>query len=134
MLKRLAVASGLATVVGCSSLPDSGPFPHPTSALGAKPGPAPVNGSGQGVVQVAATQPKPLPLPDRLPAPAEPPAQSSAPLSIPGEAFGVETAEQLAWANNPTLVQARAQVDGTLGKALQAGLWPNPVLGYQAEK
>jgi outer membrane protein TolC len=88
------------------------------------------------VVPASATLPAPpdQPLPDRLPAPAGPPAQSAAPLVAPGAPLGVEAVEQLAWANNPTLVQARSQVDGTLAKALQAGLWPNPVLGYQADK
>jgi outer membrane protein TolC len=52
----------------------------------------------------------------------------------PPTALTLAAVEELASTSNPTLVQARAQVDGTLGKALQAGLWPNPVLGYQAEK
>ena len=42
----------------------------------------------------------------------------------------LETLEELACANNPTLVQAKAQVQGTLGQAIQAGLWPNPVVFY----
>lgn len=41
--------------------------------------------------------------------------------------------EQLALQNNPTLVQGGAQVAVSRGKALQAGLYPNPTLGYQAE-
>lgn len=46
----------------------------------------------------------------------------------------LEAFEQLACANNPTLVQAKAQVQGTLGKAIQAGLWPNPVFLYVQEQ
>ena len=42
--------------------------------------------------------------------------------------------EDLACRNNPTLTQARAQVQGELGKAIQAGLWPNPQLQYVAEQ
>jgi len=42
--------------------------------------------------------------------------------------------EQLACSNNPTLMQAKAQVDGAFGKAIQAGLWPNPTIGYQQEQ
>jgi cobalt-zinc-cadmium efflux system outer membrane protein len=49
-------------------------------------------------------------------------------------ALTLKDLEALAAENNPTLLQARAQVDGTLGKAIQAGLWPNPVIGYVAEQ
>jgi outer membrane protein TolC len=40
----------------------------------------------------------------------------------------------MACQNNPTLVQARAQIQGTLGMAIQAGLWPNPRLFYRQEQ
>lgn len=43
-------------------------------------------------------------------------------------------AEALACQHNPTLLQARAQVEGNIGKAIQAGLWPNPTLVYSAEQ
>ncbi|MGV3486955.1 MAG: TolC family protein [Planctomycetaceae bacterium] len=42
--------------------------------------------------------------------------------------------EALACQGNPTLLQARAQVQGAIGKAIQAGLWPNPTLIYSAEQ
>ena len=42
--------------------------------------------------------------------------------------------ESLACANNPTLIQAKAQVDATFGKAIQAGLWPNPQVFYVGEQ
>jgi len=93
--------------------------------------------SDAAIVPVSATQldatPAGEPLPDRLPTPAGPPA-ASAGVAQPATALTLAGVEELACTHNPTLVQARAQVDGTLGKALQAGLWPNPVLGYQAEK
>ena len=38
--------------------------------------------------------------------------------------------EQMALTNNPTLVQAQALVDAADGKARQAGLFPNPTIGY----
>ena len=95
------------------------------------------------IVLAAATQPAPpvtpveqplnTPLPERLPVPAGPPA-ASAGVGASAAPLTLLAVEELATTNNPTLIQARAQVDGTLGKALQAGLWPNPVLGYQAEK
>ncbi|MGN6544976.1 MAG: hypothetical protein ACTHK7_07995, partial [Aureliella sp.] len=47
--------------------------------------------------------------------------------------FDLESLERLACQNNPTLVQARAQIQGSLGKAIQAGLWPNPRLFYRQD-
>ncbi|MBY0524728.1 MAG: TolC family protein [Gemmataceae bacterium] len=41
--------------------------------------------------------------------------------------------EAMALRGNPTLVQAAAQIDVSRAKALQAGLYPNPTIGYQAE-
>jgi cobalt-zinc-cadmium efflux system outer membrane protein len=41
--------------------------------------------------------------------------------------------EQMALEGNPTLAQAAAAVDASRGKALQAGLYPNPTLGYRGE-
>ena len=41
--------------------------------------------------------------------------------------------EQMALERNPTLVQAATQIDISRAKALQAGLYPNPTIGYQAE-
>ncbi len=38
--------------------------------------------------------------------------------------------ESLALANNPTLVQASARVQAARGRRIQAGLYPNPELGY----
>ena len=46
----------------------------------------------------------------------------------------LEELEDLACHNNPTLMQARAQVEGQLGKAIEAGLWPNPRLFYIQEQ
>jgi cobalt-zinc-cadmium efflux system outer membrane protein len=41
--------------------------------------------------------------------------------------------EQLALANNPLVTQAQADVDSAMGQAVQAGLYPNPIVGYQAD-
>src|SRR5262245_43480049 len=41
--------------------------------------------------------------------------------------------EQMALQGNPTLAQAAAAVDVSRGKALQAGLCPNPTVGYRGE-
>jgi outer membrane protein, heavy metal efflux system len=41
--------------------------------------------------------------------------------------------EQMALQGNPTLAQAAAAVGASRGKALQAGLYPNPTIGYRGE-
>jgi cobalt-zinc-cadmium efflux system outer membrane protein len=48
--------------------------------------------------------------------------------------FTLKSLEETALAQNPTLVQAGAQVRISRGKALQAGLLPNPAIGYVAEQ
>ena len=48
--------------------------------------------------------------------------------------MNLEALEQLALQRNPTLVQAGAQINISRGKAVQAGLLPNPQLGYVAEQ
>lgn len=40
----------------------------------------------------------------------------------------------IAEANNPTLRQAQNQITAEMGKAIQAGLYPNPTLRYSAEQ
>ncbi len=46
----------------------------------------------------------------------------------------LEVLERLARQNNPTLIQAQAQIEGERAKALQAGLYPNPLIGYIGEQ
>jgi cobalt-zinc-cadmium efflux system outer membrane protein len=46
----------------------------------------------------------------------------------------LQSLEEIALAQNPTLVQAGAQVRISRGKALQAGLLPNPSIGYVSEQ
>lgn len=48
--------------------------------------------------------------------------------------LSLEDLEATALANNPTLVQAQAQVQGDRGAAYQAGLPFNPVIGYTSEQ
>jgi cobalt-zinc-cadmium efflux system outer membrane protein len=42
--------------------------------------------------------------------------------------------EQMAVQGNPTLAQAAANVEAARGRALQAGLYPNPTVGYVGER
>ena len=141
MLRKLALGAGLAAT-GCASTPTA--TPAPPVALAAPPAadaPAPAVVQAQATEATPATPAKPpyltpqtndKPLPERPPTDA-PPAQS-AKVENPAGTLALAEVENLAMASNPTLVQARAQVDGTLGMALQAGLWPNPTLGYVADK
>src|SRR6267142_7262850 len=48
--------------------------------------------------------------------------------------LSLESLEQIALERNPTLVQAGAQVRISRGKAIQAGLLPNPLIGYAGEQ
>ncbi|MCI0458982.1 MAG: TolC family protein [Gemmataceae bacterium] len=52
----------------------------------------------------------------------------------PVAALGLADLEQMAVQSNPTLAQAAAQIEASRGKALQAGLYPNPTAGYQGEQ
>jgi cobalt-zinc-cadmium efflux system outer membrane protein len=42
--------------------------------------------------------------------------------------------EEMALQGNPTLAQAAAQVEAARGRALQSGLYPNPTVGYVADR
>lgn len=55
------------------------------------------------------------------------PAAVPPPLSLPD-------VERLALQHNPTLAQAAAAIDASRGRALQAGLYPNPTIGYQSDQ
>lgn len=52
----------------------------------------------------------------------------------PAEVLSLNDLEQFALERNPTLVQAGAQVRISRGKALQAGLLPNPTVGYVGDQ
>ncbi len=52
----------------------------------------------------------------------------------PPSTLNLATIEQLASEHNPTLRQAEANVEAAQGRALQAGLYPNPTVGYTAER
>lgn len=63
--------------------------------------------------------------------PMEPlPSRENAPQ--PAEAITLADVEGMAFRNNPTLAAAAARMDVGRGKRVQAGLYPNPVVGYHA--
>src|SRR5215510_12718517 len=47
--------------------------------------------------------------------------------------LSLEDLERMALANNPTLAQADAAIRAAEGRRKQAGLWPNPVVGYEGD-
>src|SRR5215510_15166958 len=47
--------------------------------------------------------------------------------------LNLEDLERMALANNPTLAQAEAAIRAAEGRRKQAGLWPNPIIGYEAD-
>ncbi len=51
-----------------------------------------------------------------------------------GPVFSLEQLEQMALEKNPTLVQAASEVRAAQGRRVQAGLFPNPVIGYSGEE
>ncbi|MEO5936920.1 MAG: TolC family protein, partial [Terriglobales bacterium] len=51
-----------------------------------------------------------------------------------GPVFTLPQLEQMALARNPTLLQAAAEVRAAGGRRVQAGLFPNPVVGYSGEE
>lgn len=62
-------------------------------------------------------------------------ATKEMPLVQPGNSeLTLSTLEQWALQRNPTLVQANAQLGISRGRAIQAGLYPNPLVGYSAEQ
>jgi cobalt-zinc-cadmium efflux system outer membrane protein len=64
--------------------------------------------------------------------PPEPiPSGESAP-NQPG--VTLEELQGIALANNPTLTQAAARIDAARGRWVQAGLYPNPSIGYVADE
>ncbi len=53
---------------------------------------------------------------------------------IPATALRLEDFEQMALKSNPTLAQAEAAIRAAEGRRVQAGLLPNPIIGYAGEE
>lgn len=52
----------------------------------------------------------------------------------PGPKLRLPELERMALENNPTLAQAQAEISAAHGRRLQAGLFPNPMVGYSGEE
>ncbi len=81
--------------------------------------------------------PAPLPLPLPLPAAFQqttPNAELGSLSNAEGDSrsFSLADLEAIAYDNNPTLSLSAARMDAARGRQLQAGRYPNPVIGYHA--
>lgn len=56
------------------------------------------------------------------------------PAAAPTGSLSIAQVEQMAERHNPTLAQALRQIQALCGQQVQVGLYPNPVIGYQAEE
>jgi cobalt-zinc-cadmium efflux system outer membrane protein len=65
---------------------------------------------------------------------ADPPNLPAGQTTTPPPALSLADLEQMALQGNPTLAQAAAAVEASRGKAVQAGLYPNPTIGYAADQ
>jgi cobalt-zinc-cadmium efflux system outer membrane protein len=63
-----------------------------------------------------------------------PSARAAEQEAAPRQPLRLEDLERLAVANNPTIAQAAAAVRAAEGRKRQAGLLPNPVLGYEGSE
>ena len=55
-------------------------------------------------------------------------------MRIEAKSVSLDDLEAMAMANNPTLVQANAQIRAARGGSYQAGRWFNPVVGYTSDQ
>lgn len=62
------------------------------------------------------------------------PATSVQQRTAPGPEMTLAELERIAFQNNPTLAQAEAAIRAAQGMRKQAGLFPNPIVGYQGEE
>ena len=85
--------------------------------------------------QLPAPRPAGLGSPSREPLLGQSPGGAAEPWVCETTApLGIEELEGTALRNNPTLAQAAAQVEESRGRAIQAGLLPNPTIGYAGEQ
>jgi len=87
--------------------------------------------------------PAPMPIPSRPVDPVAPPSPtpirspilnraSTAPAQ-PQTGLTLSELQRIAVAKNPTLAQAAAGIEAARGKWIQAGLYPNPTIGYESD-
>lgn len=112
---------------------------HPTGSLVNEKPPQPpdsANAPASPAATARAMQTQLVAHQDEVPTPHQHAAPNTPPAVATEEpvALTLESLEGLALANNPTLLQANAQLQGEQGAAYQAGLPFNPVVGYTSEQ
>jgi cobalt-zinc-cadmium efflux system outer membrane protein len=88
--------------------------------------------SGQSVQEASPQSDRPVTQSDQGPHQA-PNAQAKQDMPA-GPAMTLSEVERIATQNNPTLAQAEAAIRAAQGRKLQAGLFPNPTVGYQGDE
>ncbi|MFO0936293.1 MAG: TolC family protein [Gemmataceae bacterium] len=63
-----------------------------------------------------------------------PPIQSHLPIDPKAQPYTLADLQQLAMANSPVISQAEAEAEVAYGQVIQAGLPPNPTIGYQGDQ
>ena len=53
---------------------------------------------------------------------------------VAGPIYELQDLEKMAAEHNPTLAQAQREIEATRGRKLQAGLYPNPTVGYKGDE
>lgn len=84
--------------------------------------------------QPGTEEPEPAPRSSNEHSSDHPSADTAPAANADDSGMGVEVLLQMALQYNPTLSQAAAQVEAARGRAIQAGLCPNPVLGYESDE
>lgn len=115
VLVRVVLAAGFPAVVGCASAPPAAP-PHPSRAV---------------PVSVSPPLPRTVPAAPRAESDAIRPASAIEP--APAVA-GLNDLLALAQARNPDVAAAAARVGEARGRMVQAGLYPNPTVGYSGNQ
>src|SRR5262249_30469104 len=59
---------------------------------------------------------------------------AAAVLLAEGAPLSLADLQQIALANSPVLTQAKADMEAAYGRVIQAGLHPNPTVGYEADQ
>ncbi|MFO0849934.1 MAG: TolC family protein [Gemmataceae bacterium] len=118
MRRFLLLGPAAIALAGCESVPKPAAPPARASVGLASVATPPAGADRDTVTPASASQPTPAPS-------ALPPA--GGPLSL-------ADLERIALGHNPTLAQAAAQVEAAQGRAVQARLYPNPIVGYQGDE
>ena len=124
-----------------TSQPQEAPLPKPSEGKSApKKSGAGKNAAGSGSPESLPLSP-PGPLsPPRPPSdsrdsaePVAPPQADRGAVPMDGALLLAE-AEQIALAQHPALIEAQARIQAAQGQWLQAGLYPNPIVGYSGQQ